>query len=427
MLCLAVSAFAEVRWGQVELAFFRVRTEDGRMVELPTKGVVLPFRMERIKARHSSQARPPVASLSQPVFPQAQLVYKNNIGTNYFYPGGSSALDDINILPAGNGEWWYDLTLGVHTEFGNSVKIMNRQLGWQTFVSGRGNGVQAFDNLVFDVGWVFQPGQFPAGDWTYTIPIHNYWAQIPNNEKPRVPNGLIYFAQEWRAYHIFGNGAFLEGDFSPMFSGDGEPTVGSSSDTFWYDWDPTDGIFAETEQDFFGGPPNQANFLMTLTTAASGVTDVVRPTSVTRVRGMANGGNVGSFHFVDQNYYKVNKGITVNSSEAPIQIVAEGFSPSASLTSLALDIVTQVNTPGLQQRVELFNFATNQYVLIDQRAAPTTDTRYTIGAPGAPNDYVDVPNGNVVRMKISFKQIGPTAFSNWGCRIDLGNWLATHP
>lgn len=425
-LCLAVTSFAEVRWGQVELAFFRIRGEDGRMVDLPTKGIVLPVRMERINARHASQARLPVSDPNTPVFPQASLVYKNDLGSNYFFPGGPSALDDINILPSGNGQWWSDLTLGVHTEHGNSVKVMNRQLGWTTFVSGRGAGVQAFDNLVFDVGWVFQPGQFPIGTWKYTIPIQQYWAGIPNNNKPRVPSGLIYFAQEWRAYNLFGNGAFLEEDFSPVFSGDGEPTVGSSLDAFWYDWDPTDGIFTETEQDWYDGPPNQANFLMELNVAQAGVTDVVRPISVQLVRGKYVSGNVGGFHFVDQNYYRATRGLTMNAQESPLQIVIEGFSPSAGLTGISLDVNSQVNTPGLQQVLELFNYTQNKWVVVDQRAATTVDTQVTVGAPGAPAEYID-PNGNVVKMKISFKQVGIVTQSNWGCRIDLGNWLATHP
>lgn len=424
---LAAGAMAEVRWGQVEIAFFRVRGEDGRMVDLPTKGIVLPVRMERIKARPITEHVPPRVNNETPLPPAARLVYSNDLGSNYFYdPDGASQLDDINILPEGNGELWYDLTVGCNTVNGNAVRVMNRQLGWQSYVTGRGTGVQAFDQLVFDVGWVFQPGQFPPGTWKFTIPIHNYWAQIPANNRPRVPNGLIYFAQEWRAYNTQGEGAFLKGDFSVIFSGDGDPTVGFSEDGYWNDWEPTDGIFSETEADYFGGAPNQANFLMSLTTGQTGVTDTIKPTSVQLFRGLPGGGNVGSWHFVDQNYYRANKGFVVNSNEAPIQLIVEGFSSTAALTGLSLDMMTQVNTPGLQQKLEVFNFVTNQWVTADTRSAPTVDTRITVSAPGTPSDYVDVPNGNVVRMKVSYKQVGPVTQSNWGCRVDLGNWLATH-
>jgi hypothetical protein len=429
LLGLAAGAFAEVRWGQVELAFFRVRGENGQMVDLPTKGIVLPVRMERIHASPNGKSVRKSGAGGGTVFPTAQTIYQNDLGTNYFYdPDGPSSLDDINIIPNGNGQWWHELTLGAATENGNSVKIMNRQLGWTTYVQGRGPGVQAFDNLVTDVGWVFQPGQFPPGAWKYTIPIYQYWALIPDWNKPRVPSGLLYFAQEWRAYDINGNGAFLTSQFSPVFSGDGDPQIGFSLDNFWPDWDPVpDGIFSEDEFDYFGGPPNQANFLMTVTSQSVGVTEPVRPTSVSLSRGTYISGNVGSFHFVNQVYYQANKGLVMNQTEAPIQIILEGFSPASNLTAMSLDVVSMVTTSGLQQKLELFNYQSSQWVQVDVRAAPVSDTRITVGAPGTPTDYVDVANGNVVKMRISYKQTGPTAILNWGCKIDLANWLVTHP
>ncbi len=428
LLGLAAMASAEVRWGQVELAFFRVRGADGRMIDLPTQGVVIPVRMERIQAHSYKQPKPPAQNNIHFLAPAVSEVYKNDLGTNYFYdPGGPSALDDVNILPVGNNQWWYDLTLGVYTSTGNSAKIMNRQLGWTNYVQGLGHDVQAFSNLVFDVGWVFQPGQFPAGSWKYTINIHNYWSQIPDYNKPRVPNGLIYFAQEWRAYDLLGNGAFLTNQFSPVFSGDGDPQIGFSDDQYWNDWDPVDGIFAEDEVDYFGGPPNQANFLMDLTTQQGGVTDTVRPYQVSLFRGKANGGNIASLQFIDQNYYKALKGIVANGSEAPIQIIMDGFVSTTNLTALSADIVTKVSTPGLSQIVEMYNFVTNTWVQVDQRTAATSDTHLTIGAPGTASDYVDPTNGNDVRLKISYKQVGPVTQSLWGCSVDLGNWLATHP
>ena len=130
---------------------------------------------------------------------------------------------------------------------------------------------------------------------------------------------------------------------------------------------------------------------------------------------------------MDQNYYKVNAGLTVNANEAPIQIIAEGFVSTPNLTALSVDLMSKVNTAGLLQKVDVFNFTTNQWVNADQRAAPTTDTRVTIGVPGTASQYVDAANGNIVRLRISYKQTGPVTQSVWGCSIDLGNWLATHP
>lgn len=426
LVAMAACGFAETRWGQVELAFFKWRGDDGVLREYPTQGIVLPVKMERIEARPYFMPRK--TGQSHDFSFQATKIYENNRGSNNFYdPDGPSSLDDLFPLPSGNGQWWSDLTLGVATSTGNSVKVMNRQLGWSSYVQGRGDDIQAFDGLVFDVGWVFQPGQFPAGTWQYTIPIQQYWSMIPDWNKPRVPNGQIFFAQEWRANSLNGEGAFLQGTFSPIFSGDGGPTVGGSEDVFWNDFDPApNGIFDETEADTFGGPPNEANFLCTINSAQSGVTDVVRPFSVTVNRGKLTGGNLASVQFVDQNYYRVNKFVITNASEAPVQVTCEGFA-TTGLTALALDVMSAVTTTGLKQKLEAYNFTTGQYVQVDDRTATTSDTRLTVGVPGNPNDYVDVPNGNIVRLKISYKPFGPVAQASWGCKIDLANWLATHP
>lgn len=436
LLTLAMNAFAEVRWGQVELAFFRMRGEDGQMVDLPTKGIVLPVKIETIRATpHRPTAHNYTPGVEQ-FFPSTNQVYLNDKGNGfYFYdPAGPSACDDINILPVGNGQWWYDLTVGCFTLNGNmSRKVMLRQLGWNTYVSGLGAGVSAVQGLVFDVGWVFLAGNFPPAPdpetaYKFTIPIHNYWAAIPNSNKPRVPNGLIYFAQEWRENHAQGEGAFITNDFAPVFCGGGDPTMGTSTDNYINDWDPQpNGIFDETENDFFGGPPNEANFLMGLVTQSAGVNETVKPSIVTLFRGSYVGGNVGSFHFVDANYYRANKGFVANPTENPIQIILEGFVSTAALTSASIDIESSFTNNSFDQIIEAWNYTTNAWVQVDRRHIGMTDTHVTVGIPGTASQFVDAPNGNVMKMKISFKQTTFVPNPVYGCKINLANWITAHP
>jgi hypothetical protein len=428
---LGAPAWAEIRYGSVELAFFRMRDQEGRMIEYPTRGVVLPVRFERIQARPvGAPVRPrQVFATGKLEHPENVVIFRNDRGTNLFYaPFMASALDDWTTLPSGNGKWWYDITLGVHASQLNTVRIMNRQKGWSRFVAGRGAGVSAFDDLVFDVGWVFQPGQFPAGDWMYTIPIHQYWSVLNlQNNVPRVPNGIIYFAQQWRAYATNGEGAFLEGLYAPIFAGDGDPQVGTSADQFWYDHDPVpDGTYDETEVDYFGGPPNQANFLAVVRVQNVGVQEVLKPTSYVWRRGFHSGGNVGSLHNVDSNYLRGRRGVTPRITDPPLELEVEGFASTTGLTSIAIDLVSSANTAGLLQKVYFRNFATNSWVLGDTRNVTTTDQRILVAAPGNPSEYVE-PGVNTVRALVTFGSSGPISQPNWTGSFDLLNWITTRP
>lgn len=430
-IVLGATAMAEVRYGTVELEFFRMKDQEGRIVDYPTQGVVLPVRFERISARPVGSPKGPKQVLMNGglEYPENVTIFRNDRPSNLFYsPLMASALDDWTTLPSGNGKWWYDITLAVHASQGNTVRIMNRQKGWTRYIAGRGAGVSAFDDLVFDVGWVFQPGQFPAGDWQYTIPIHQYWSILNlQNNVPRVPNGLIYFAQQWRAYSTNGEGAFLDGQYSVVFSGDGDPQTGSSGDQFWYDYDPApNGIYDETEADWFGGPPNQANFMARVTVQDTGVQEILKPTSYIWRRGFHAGGNVGSLHNVDGNYLRANRGVTPLPNDPPLQLEVEGFASTQNLTSISIDLVSSANTAGLQQKVYFRNFTTNTWVIGDTRNVSTSDQRIVVAAPGNPSDYVQ-SGGNTVRALVTFGSTGPIAQPNWQGSFDLLNWITTKP
>ena len=438
-MILSAASFAEIRWGKVEIAYFKVRGDNGQMISLPTNGIVLPVKMERISASPRQPQQHDYKPPLEEFFPTATLVYQNDKGNGtYFYdPFGPSACDDITILPSGNNQNWYDLTVAVHTYNGNPTrKVLLRQLGYNTYVAGRGAGVSALDGLQFDVGWAFVAGQFPpdpdpdgpgSSSWKFTLPIVNYWGILGSNV-PKAPNGLIYFCQQWREYNLTGTGAFITGDFSPVFCGGGNPTIGSSADNYINDWDPApDGIYDENENDYFGGSPNEANFLTTINTQNAGVQEVVRPGTMQILLGANGGGNIGSLYFVDANYLRINRALVPNLVVPSISVQLDGFVSTSNLTSLSLDVASSFTNGSFHQLLDAYNFSTASYVRVDERAMTTTDQRITIGVPGTPSQFVDVPSGNVMRMKISYKQVSIVPTPSYGCKIDLANWITTHP
>lgn len=419
-LGLASAGLAQVHHGTAEVVFGRYLGVDGKVHHVG--GFTIPFTFEKIDARRVGTPRKNrgAGDLESPA---DTTIYMNDRGTNYFYtPEMASALDDVSIIPAGNNQKWRLLTLGVNTER-TLGRVMLRLRTWRDFVSGLGAGVSAFYTELWDYGIGIETSQFPTpGAYKFTLPLYtNSLIDM------RVPNQQCFFAQQWREYNIFGEGAFLENEMSPIFSGDGGPTIGVSDDLFWYDWDPSpNGIYDETEQDYFGGAPNEANFLLTATIGQSGTLETLRPTSYTWFRGTHVAGNVGSLHFSDDNRLQGNRGVVANAQEAPIQLVMESFSSTANITAMSLKVESLVTSTGLQQELQLYNFTTGQYVSIDTRAATLTEQTVNVSVPSNPEQYVE-PGSNTVRAKILYRKVGPTSAGNWGCRVDLGNWEVIRP
>lgn len=419
-LGLATSGLAQTFHGTAEVVYGRYLDQDG--VVRHVGGFTIPVTFERIDARPAGTPRHNRGA-GDAELPADTTVYSNDRGTNYFYtPEMASALDDVRIIPAGNNQKWRLLTLGVNTTR-TSGRVMLRLRTWRNFVSGLGAGVNAFTTELWDYGIGIETSQFPGpGAYKYTLPLYtNSLIDM------RVPNEQCYFSQQWREYNIFGEGAFLVNQMSPIFSGDGGPTIGSSDDIFWYDWDPApNGIYDETEQDYFGGAPNEANFLLVATIGQSGTLETLRPTFYQWFRGVHVGGNVGSLHFSDDNRLQGNRGVVANAQEAPIQLVIESFASTTNITSMSLKVESMVTSTGLQQELQLFNFQTNQYVSIDTRAATLSEQTINVSVPSNPQQYVE-PGSNTVRAKILYRKVGPTSAGNWGCRIDLANWEVIRP
>jgi hypothetical protein len=417
-LCGFGVATAQTFHGTAEVVYGRYREADGTMRHVG--GFTIPITFERIEARPAGTPRKNLGGhgLEQP---QDTTVYMNDRGTNYFYtPQMASALDDLMIIPAGNNQKWRLLTLGVNT-LQTSGRVMLRLRTWRDYVGGLGGSVSAFYTELWDYGIGIETSQFPGpGAYKFTLPLYtNSLIDM------RVPNQQCFFAQQWRVYNIFGEGAFLSGVMSPIFSGDGPPTVGSSEDLFWYDWDPTDGVYTETEQDWYNGPPNESNFLLAATIGQTGTQETWRPTAYSWLRGVHVAGNVGSLHFSDDNRLQGNRGVVANLAEAPVQLVVDGFASTSNLISMSFRVESQVTSTSLQQEIQLFNFNTGQYVSFDTRAATQTDQTVTVNVPSNPQHYV--ASDGTVRAKILYRKTGPTSIANWGCRVDMAVWDIVRP
>jgi hypothetical protein len=195
-----------------------------------------------------------------------------------------------------------------------------------------------------------------------------------------------------------------------------------SDDFFWYD-SPPDGIYDETELDTFAPDnPGAANFLFRVEVGA-GNTQALSPFTFSWQTGTPISGNLGNLWFDDQTYVVGRAVSDVDRFTPPAMLVTETFAPSPDITSLRIDVDAKANTPGLSMRIQLYNFATEQYVTVYQAATGTSDIR-GIGFAETPPDFVE-PGTGVIRARTSFFRTGITLTFPWVVSVDQVQWIVT--
>ena len=69
----------------------------------------------------------------------------------------------------------------------------------------------------------------------------------------------------------------------------------------------------------------------------------------------------------DDQYLKVNAASEFD--DVPVAVEFEGLLSSSTPQSLSVVLEAQVNTVGLSQRIEMFNFQSEEFVQVDERPA----------------------------------------------------------
>ena len=439
-VALAVAAVPvlaqEVVLTEAYIAFKNVRNPDGSITS--SQGGFLPIRIEAIKAsdmahgknqrgrQRRDNARPSRGFGSpRPVSAQGIVVYQNDAGPFFFGNQTQSALDDLVFITGSEQKAWTVVSFGVHLSTANrSGNFLVRWQGWQTFVSGRGEGLSAFDNPIpfFDFGFYLNRGDFAAGSDSFLVTVD--LSLIP---LATVPNLICYFAQQFREPNVVGfppredgEGPFT--DVWNVFTGGG-PQVGSSQDIFFFDTLTADGIYDETEADNFGpGNEGKANFLLKVQVA--GETLNLPPGTFQWIRGSLQSGNLGSLWQIDANYNVAQAGFTLFLGEPPAQLVVETFVSRTDATGIRFDVTARVNTPGLNQRVEFWNFITNSWDTVSDGPATTSDST-TFSFAAVPAFYVD--GSLVLRAKVSWYRTGFTLLWPWTVTVDQVHWVIVYP
>ncbi len=146
------------------------------------------------------------------------------------------------------------------------------------------------------------------------------------------------------------------------------------------------------------------------------------PTSLNVIRGTVIAGGLDEVLESDNESFQLNPGITLNQFEPPVWIQFEGELPNDQPDSLSVLLEAHANTVGLTQSIEMFNFVSGDYELVDSRnVAFINDAVIEIQLGGDVTRFVEPATG-LVRARTGWIASGPVLLYPWTISIDQAGW-----
>ena len=145
------------------------------------------------------------------------------------------------------------------------------------------------------------------------------------------------------------------------------------------------------------------------------VSSEITPSSFSVFRGNTLSATLIDFEASDDVHATFNPGFTINSTEAPVWLIFDANSPSATEFS----VESNAGTPGLTYTMEAFNWGSGTYdVIATQTESLNTDVVTTFALTV---DHID--GGGEVRSRVGWGQTGFTINLPWEVRVDQVAWL----
>lgn len=147
----------------------------------------------------------------------------------------------------------------------------------------------------------------------------------------------------------------------------------------------------------------------------------ILPQDVQVVRGRVASGGIADLFESDDSRLVVQPGLTQNPDEPPVWLILSGTSVTESPSQLSFTLETQVDTPGVTQRIELFDFTLGAYEEVDVRIATRMDSVVEVVVKGDPSRFVD-PETLELNAQLTFKPPPLVLLFPWSVGIDQAVW-----
>ncbi|MGI8922421.1 MAG: hypothetical protein ACR2HJ_00015 [Fimbriimonadales bacterium] len=126
----------------------------------------------------------------------------------------------------------------------------------------------------------------------------------------------------------------------------------------------------------------------------------------------------------DSMYLVARPGIVFNNSIPPLQITVEGTATPETTSLLSFRVEGHTTSTNIVQRIYLYNFDSEEYVLFDIANGTLTDSVREVAVGGASSEYVQAITRRM-RAKLTYKAAGPVFSFPWRARLDHVVWRNT--
>ena len=154
------------------------------------------------------------------------------------------------------------------------------------------------------------------------------------------------------------------------------------------------------------------------------VSTTIAPDSFSMVRGVLIGGSLSDLFASDDLRLDVRAGLTLFLGESPLQVAITGTSPVETPSELRFKLEASVNTPGLTQTIELFNYDTSLYEQVDLAVPGFSDGIVNVVVTTNPGRFVQAGTREM-RAKVLYGQVGLTLLWPWSAKLDQAVWSIT--
>jgi outer membrane protein assembly factor BamB len=134
------------------------------------------------------------------------------------------------------------------------------------------------------------------------------------------------------------------------------------------------------------------------------------------LRGSLISGGLSDLQNSDDQRLILGAGATFSASEPPIQVVTTSTSPVATPQTLRVRIEARASSANLRQSVDLWDYVSGQYVIIDFRPSTLEDSVMEADAPN-PTRFVQAGTRQI-RARFTWKATGSVFGFPWRAQID---------
>ena len=153
--------------------------------------------------------------------------------------------------------------------------------------------------------------------------------------------------------------------------------------------------------------------------------NIVQPTAVNVFRGSLLNGGLAEVTDSDDMYMQLNPGFTLSAMEAPVTLLFDTVLEDDSPAGLSYAIESNVDTPGIEFIIELFNFDTSAFEVLSQEAASfNMDSIFELCPTGDLSRFVE-PATAAVEARVGWVRTGFTIVFPWQVNVDQVSWTVT--